>query len=104
MYPFGQLQISLCRECLKEVKPLKNKSDLSSADISSFGIGNLRKVLSVDNYRPACRAKQPAHQMQKRRFPTTRRPHDADKFALSDLERYAAKRWNIDLPDFIMFC
>ena len=46
---FGQLEITLGRECRKQIKALKDKSNLTPPNVGPAGVRHLCKILAVNN-------------------------------------------------------
>src|SRR5687767_7755505 len=97
----SKLEISFGRQRRKQIESLKNKADLSPANIRPLCVRNLREIFAVDQDRSAGRTKQSAKQMQERRFPAARRSHDRHELARRNIERNSPKSRNLELSDRI---
>src|SRR4029450_736867 len=93
----GTFEIAFGRQCREQIEALKHESDLAAANVSTFCVGNFRKILTVDKYRTTCRAEQSSEQMQQSRFAAPGRAHDRNELAFLDLERNAAESRNLEL-------
>ena len=79
----------------EEVEILEYKSDPVSPEIGEFFIGHVPGTGTADIDISGCRRVKAPHQVQERRFPGTRRPHDRDELTPLYLEINAIKCSNV---------
>ena len=76
------INVGLRIEGGQQVEFLEDESDLALAQPGALGVGELRKVVAVNDDVAGVGASQSAQQVEKRGFAAARRADDADKFSL----------------------
>ena len=81
----------------KQIKTLKNETDLVAAELGSLGIAHRRKIVAIDQNFAARSLGQAADHVEERRFSATRWAHHRDRFAGLYFKIYPAQRRHLHL-------